>query len=162
MATDFLGPSSDSGLRFPVSAFHWLLQEPDREGIPVALAIADLHGGDDHADNPRHDDRPKQDESDGKQGQSDKNHAKHGGYPAESRRDDAIDRVRDLEVQDLLPLSVYLGAVCALDQPDGKRCEDMHEGPAEQNAGESGEMQTDAPGSGVLGGCGRHHLDGGT
>lgn len=111
-----------------------LLQNTDGQRVAVFLAVAGLHRGNDHEDNP-------EDEDDGENEESDQDKAENAGQSG-------VKGVADLEVEDFLAGAVKEGAVRAFDQPEDERGDDVAEWKDE--AGEAEELRNH--GEGVVGG----------
>ena len=100
------------------------MDEPDRHRVAIEFSVARLDGGDDDEDG-------VQDPKDGEKDEADQDEAENGG-------DEVVDEHRDLEVERFLAVSVDLGRIAALDQPDDERPEEVAremEQDAEQRAG---------------------------
>ena len=119
-----------------------LLQNTDGQRVAVFLAVASLHSGNDHEDNP-------EDEDDGEDEESDED-------KAEDASDGGVKGVADLEVEDFFAGAVEEGAVRAFDKPEDERGDDVAEG--EDEAGEAEKLRDHGEGvvgGGLVGGCGK-------
>ena len=95
-----------------------LLQQPNGEGIFVVLAVAGLHCGENHEDDPGDPDGGGE-EVEQDPDEEDEQHRADGNGQAD------IDGEADLEIQHFLADAVEVGTVAALDQPEHQRAENV-------------------------------------
>ena len=88
-----------------------LLDEPDGHRVAVELAVARMDRGDDYQDSVQD---PKDSEED-----------KTNQDQAENCGDEVVDEHRDLEIERFLAMSIDLGRIASLDQPNQQRPEQV-------------------------------------